>query len=407
MDQVLSSGSNFVVTVVAANSLSADGFGRFALALTIAAVGIFLVRGFASDPLATAHAGDVELRGPIRSGASAAWASSLVVAVPTAVVAGIAGGQTGLALLVLAVTMPGMALQDYIRFALIVQRRARDTFVNDLLWTVIQVPLLVLAIVAGAGSPGLLGAWAGAANIAAVVGLWQLRMLPGGPGSVRSWLGRHRALWPYYVLDNMIRQASILILVLVLSVTTSVAQVGAFRGAMLFYSPLTILSVGIVSVAVPELARRRTDPAAVKRASLILGLGLAPLALVVAAILAVLPDAAGERMLGDTWKLASPLVVLAAGPTFASLFIIGVGIGIRALGAGREGVSARVLAAVVAAGFAGVGAVLDGAHGAMLALVFSAPLQMAAWWVLLRRAKVPDEIAGGEEPAGSTSERRD
>ena len=396
LDQVVSSGSNFLVTIIAATSLSASEFGAFAVAMAVAIMTVFLARGLASDPLSTAHASDEpdQLRWAVRSGAGTAVLSAVVVGVATAGLAVALGGTVGRVLLVLAATLPGLVLQDYLRFVLIVRGQAKLTFLNDLFWTVLQIGFLVLAIGLGGGAGSLLLAWAVAGNLAAVLGLWQARTWVGGPGTIRPWLRRHRDLWPFYVLDNMVYQATNLILIVVISLTTTLAQVGGFRAAMTLYAPLAIIGRGIVGVAVPELARRQGDPRAVYRASLAIAWMLTPLAVVWTVLMLLIPDSWGEAMLGDSWELAEPLIFLGGATTAVSLFTVGTVVGIRALGAGRDGLTARFVVSALVLVVSAAGAVADGAHGVLLALAWSAPFQIATWWWLLAKASRRDPRAG-------------
>lgn len=388
LDQVLASASNFLVTIIAAKTLSASDFGAFALAMAVAIVSVFLTRGLASDPLLTAHVGDGpdEMRWAVRSATGTAVLVSLALSAVTAVVAASLGGTLAEVLLVLALLLPGLALQDCLRFALIVRGRARATFLNDLLWFVLQVPLMLLAVDREGGPAMLLLAWGAAGCAAAAVGLLQAGTWPGGPRTVRPWLRRHRELWPFFVLDNLVYQATNLVLVVVISLATTLAQVGGFRAAMTVYAPLAIIGRGITGVAVPELARRRDDPAAVRRLALAIAWLLTPLALLWAVGARFVPDDVGRAFLGDSWGLAEPLLTLAGASTAVSLFTVGTVVGIRALGAGRDGLTARVIVSGIVLVVSSIGAVLDGAHGVLVALVWSAPLQIATWWWLLVKA---------------------
>ncbi|MDP3894578.1 hypothetical protein [Nocardioides sp.] len=408
LDQVLASGSNFLVTIIAARSLSATDFGAFALAMAVAIVSIFLARGLASDPLATSHASDEgeQMRWAARAGASTALLVALGVAATTALVGALVGGRLGLMLVVLAVLLPGLTLQDYLRYVLIVKGRADQTFFNDLFWFLIQLPLLLVAIGLDGDATLLLLAWGGAGNLAALLGLYQARTGIGGPSTARAWLRRHRSLWPFFVLDNLVYQATTVVLVVVISLIANLAEVGGFRAAMTIYAPLAIIGRGIVGVAVPELARRRGDPRAVARVSLVLGWVLVPVSLAYAGMTLLLPDSWGRALLGESWELAAPLLLLAGVTNAVSMFTVGTVVGIRALAAGRDGLTARVVVSVLALAVATVGAVLDGAYGAMLALALSSPLQIATWWWLLVRASRravpvgPGEVGPGEVGPG-------
>lgn len=400
LDQVLSSASNFIVTIIAARSLTAAGFGAFALAMVVVMVTVFVARGLASDPLATRHAGhdDVTQRRAGRAGSSTAVLSALVVAVLAAVAGLLAGGALGRVLLVMAACLPGITLQDYLRYVLIVRGRARDTFLNDLFWFVVQFPLMAAALAVGGDAALLLAAWGVAGTLAAGLGLWQAGTGLGALELVRPWLREHRDLWPFFVLDNLVYQATNLVVVVVISVATSLADVGGFRAAMTVYAPLAIIGRGIVGVAVPELARRRDDPLAVERASLVVGGVLAPMALVWAVVASSLPDSWGRAAFGASWALAEPLVLLAGVSVAAGQFAVGTAVGIRALGAGRQGLLARAVVSGLALVAAAVGGVLDGAYGVMVALALTAPAQVATWWWLLAQAVRRPAVSPREVP---------
>lgn len=391
LDQVVSSGSNFLATILAAMLLSAENFGAFALAMAVALVVVFLSRGLAGDPLATAHAADSpeDLRAAARMAAATTFFVTAACSVVIAVVGLAIGGVAGPVLVALAFLLPGLAIQDLLRFVLIIGGHAKRTFLNDTFWLVVQVPLMALAGAMGSGAVLMLLAWGVAGNLAALLGFWQTRTRLGGPGAMRPWLVRHRKLWPFFVLDNLVYQAINLIIVIVISLASTLAQVGGFRAAMTVYAPLAIIGRGIVGVAVPELARRRDDPLAVRRLGLAIAWALTPLGVIAAVLTQFVPDKVGSAVLGESWSLAEPLLLMAGAVTAVSLFTVGTVAGIRALGAGGEGLAARILVSVVAIAFGSVGAVVNGAYGAMTALALSSPLQIATWWWLLVRASRP------------------
>ncbi|MEO6473377.1 MAG: hypothetical protein ABIR57_15295, partial [Aeromicrobium sp.] len=382
LDQILASVSNFIVIIIAARSLPPVSFGSFAVAFEVYYVSVFVARGMASDPLATAHTGGdpEEIRWAGRSGASTTLFAASCVAVVTAAVSQFVGGTLSPILLALAVLLPGLTLQDYLRYLLIVQGKARAMFFNDLFWLVCQLPLMWLAVTQIGGGPALLIAWGVAGTMAAILGLSQAHTSLGRPRLIRPWLAKHRKLWPYFLLDNLIFRMTNLILVVVISMSTSLVQVAGFRAAMTVYAPLTIIGRGIVGVAVPELSRRRDNPMAIRRAALLIAWFLAPTALIWAGFTLLIPESVGKAFLGDSWTIAEPLIFLAGITTAVGLFTVGTAVGLRALGAGRDGLTARMVVSVLGLVCAAVGGLIDGAYGVFLVLALSAPFQIATWW---------------------------
>lgn len=399
LDQGVSSGLNFIATILAARALSPGDFGAFAVAIAVFFTSVALARGMASDVLASAHAGDApeEFRWAVRTAGSTAVAVSLVPSAASVLASLVVAEPLGTTLLVLAAVMPGLVLQDYLRYALIVCGRAKHTFFNDLCRAVIQVPLLLLAIERGSQAPGLVLAWGLAGVLAAALGLVQMRTRLGGLAAPGRWLRRHRGVWPYYLLDNMILEATRIGLVLIVTITATLSEVGALHAALTVYAPLTVIGLGVIGVAIPELARRRNDPLSVRRQALTIAWLWMPVVGCYALLTQFVPDDVGRAFFGATWELSQPLLLLTAALTAVSLFVGGAGIGIRALSAGKEGLAARIVSTVLVLSCATVGSVLDGAHGVVAALALLAPVQMVMFWYLLTKAA--RNRCAGDKPA--------
>ena len=400
LDEGLWSITNVLVTVVAARALTGTGFGEFAVVSGLTQVVTALTRGLASDPLASAHSGDepAQQRAAVRAAASAAMVAGLALAVPLSAAALLLGGRNGPGLLLLMPLLIGLVLQDYLRFAFFVQGRARDAFVNDAAWLVVQLPLLALATERGAGALGFLAVWAGSGSVAALFGLVQMRLLPGAASEIRPWLGRHRGLWPYFFFDNALGQLSNLAALVVLSLTTSVAEIGSFRIALTVYAPLLVLSRGIIGVAVPELARLSGDRRDVRRSALLIGLVQLPVAAAWTVVLVLLPGRLGRQAFGESWALAEPLLGVLAVSIAALLVVNGMVIGLRAIAAGRAGLNARIVVSLITTIATALGALADGAYGVVVAWAVVAPVRVAVWWVLLARSTSPAPGEGHHDP---------
>lgn len=394
LDQVASSAANLVVVVLAARYLTPTGFGAFSVAFALCLMAVMVLRGVGSEPLASAYAGSPPsaLKRVVGVAGSATVASSLLVALPVLVVVWLTWGHlpasVASALVAACLVIPGLALQDYLRYALIVAGRARGAFVNDLTWCVIQIPLMIAAATWWGSPAALVAAWGIAGFLCAALGLAQVRTVLRGPRAVLRWFGEQRKLWPWFTLDNITYQASNFGLVLVISFLASLADVGALRAAMTAFAPLTVVSRGLVGVLVPELARGRADARVVRRRSVAAGGVLFVLACVWWAGLRLMPDEAGRALFGETWTLARPLLVWLLVSVGAGLFISGLVVALRALGAAREGMSARLAGTVLVLVSTGIGARLDGAHGVVIALACLGPVQVAIWWHQLSRTVV-------------------
>lgn len=381
-----SSAANFVVIVIAARALAPADFGAFAVAMAWVLTVTIVVRGLTSDVLASAHSADGpdELRAALRAATTTAVVASLPPAALSVALSFVVDGSLAPAMLVSAILMPGLVLQDYLRYALIVRRRSRDMFLNDVFWGVIQIPFLLVAVALGNQAWGLLLAWGLGGAAAAALGMAQARTWFARPSSSVGWLRSQRELWPYFVLDNLLNQANNFGLILVVSLTTTLEQAGALRAVMTIYAPLTILGRGLIGVGVPVLVRRQ-DPGSIRRHAVRISWAVMGLAGGYVVLALLMPDALGRALLGATWELTEPLVLLTGVALAAGLFSMGIVIGIRSLGAGREGLTARVVTTVLVLGCVAVGSLLDGAYGVAVALALLAPVQMIVWWRLLAR----------------------
>jgi len=388
LDQIVSSGSTFLFVVVAAKALSAADLGAVAFVFELYLLAVFAARGVSGDPLTSRFSGLAipDLRQPIRHAASTAILTGVLLGALMASVAWLTDPPLRAVLYVGAVAMPGLALQDYVRSALIVQGRVRATFCNDCLWTFGQLPAMGLAIAIDSSAPTVLAAWAATGCLAALVGLVQLKCIPSTFAAVRSWLRENRDLWPFYLGDNLLYEVTNLLFVVVVSATAGLAAMAGFRVAMTVYAPLSLIGRGVISVAVAMLARRRDDPAGVRQRAMLISIVLTPLAVGWGLLTLLVPTSLGEAFFGDSWQEASPIVFLASFICASGLFSSGASIGLRSLSAGRHSLIGRLIVSIGAASAAALGGVLGGGHGVFEALAIFFPVQVLVWWSLLRHA---------------------
>lgn len=393
-DQIVASVSNLLVLILVARSVAPTEFGAFSIAMETYLVFMFVSRGISSDVLATAHSADsVEgLRRAACAGAAVTIGVSVGLALVIVVVGVGLGGVLGATLAVLGLVLPGLLVQDFVRYVFIVRGRPSSAFLIDALWFILEIPALLLATRAEQSSPVLLAVWGGCGVVAGVVGIAWARLVPTRPSDAIAWLARHARLWPYFVLENLLFRATILIVMVALAGTAGLAAVAGLRAATAIFAPVGVLGRGVVMVAVPDLARRVAEPGAVRAGVRRLAWVLTPLPLVLAVVLTVAPDRLGASLFGETWALAAPLLMLTAISAAASMYASAVAVGLRAQQAARAGLSARIAVALLALVAALGGGLAGGAYGAALGLAVSSPFQAAIWWWQLRAAGPPSGI---------------
>lgn len=407
-DQVVTSATNLLLSVLAARALSVDGFGAFAVAFTIYSFLVTGGRALISRPLAVRYAG----AGPegYRAAAQAATGASLLLGIVAGlIVAGVGlglGGALGTPLVCIGALLPGLMLQDMWRQVFITEGRPRAAFINDLVWGIGQIAFAYAFISAGLESAAtLLIAWGGSALAVAVLGAVQFRGRPLLRASL-PWVAQQRDLLKYYLASFIAIMGAHQITLLLIAGLGTPADVGALRAAQVVLGPLNLLGYALQAFAVPEIARRRPGGRRALQAAAALSTLLVLANLVWGVALLVMPDRVGSALLGDTWTNAQE--VLPA--SLLGLVAIGVGFGanalLTALGYAKE--TFRINA-MLAPGFLVLGLTglqLGGAPGAALGLALAqVVVAPAMWWravVLMRRGR--DATVARTDAAGDDGE---
>lgn len=380
--------TNFVVGVFVARELGVAAFGIFSLAWVTYGVILNVSRGLATDPLVVRFSG-VSTE-DWRQATSRAAGTAITVGAAFAVVSALAGlamgGTLGAAFVALAVVAPGMLLQDSWRFAFFAAGQGHKAFVNDVVWAVTMIPLLLLASLHGTVW-GFVLAWGGASLLAAGCGWLQSRITPHVKG-VNVWLRQHKELGSRYLVENVSNSGASQLRMYGLGAIAGLADVGAIRGAELLLGPFLALLMGLNLVAVPEAARvLRRAPERLARFCLTLGGVQAVAAATWGAILLFLvPDALGRLALDDVWEHAKPLILPVSLSVTGAGIVAGAAAGLRALGAAPRSLRAQLVASAGYLGFGLVGAWFGGAVGMSWGSTTAMWLGAGLWWLQLRAA---------------------
>ena len=280
-DQGMCSLTNFLLSAYIARSLGVTQFGAFALAYVTYGFANNVSRGLSIEPLLVRFSG---LEWKWRRATGGCTGTALFVGLCTGSVALIAGaligGTTGLAFVALGLMLPGLLLQDSWRYAFFAVGRGHQAFVNDTVWALVQVPLLVgLKMTGHANVFWFIVAWGAGAYVGAVVGMFQARVVPRLVGAT-FWLIAHRDLGPRYMLENTGANASSTVLSYSVSSIVGVAAVGAMQAANVLMGPFKIILFGLGMITLPEAARvLRSSPRRLPLFCLALSGGLALAAL--------------------------------------------------------------------------------------------------------------------------------
>ena len=389
-DQGMSSLGNFALGIVVAKSLDPAGFGAFTLAFVTYGVVLNASRGVAADPLLVRFSG---------LGGSEAWRDGVRGATGTAVVAGLGLGLVcvGVGLLLpgllsgafvaLGVFLPALLLQDSWRFAFFAAGRPAGAFLNDLLWTVLQLGGVIALYVTGRSSVfTCLVAFGGSAAVAAAFGFWQLKIRP-APRRTRGWLTEHRDLGPRYVMENVSISAARQIRMMMLGMLAGLAAVGQVRAAEMIMGPFLVILMGVSQVAVPEAAHvLQRRPGRLMRFCFGLGAVQAvPAVAWAAGVQWFLPDSMGTFLLSSLWAPALALLPPVAINFAFGAFQTGAAAGLRALGNARRSLAAQLLSAALYVILGIFGAAVGGAAGSCWGVAVATTLGAAIWWLQLHR----------------------
>ncbi|MBT2509312.1 hypothetical protein J7I98_26230 [Streptomyces sp. ISL-98] len=386
-DQAASSMTNFAVGIYVARSLGLAAFGVFSLAWVTYGVVLSVSRGVATDPLVVRFSGgsDTSWRGAVARSSGTALGVGATIGAVCLVVGLAVGGPVGPAFACLGVILPGLLLQDAWRYAFFAAGTGRKAFVNDLVWGVTLVPAMVVAARVGSVAAFVL-AWGASAAVAAVYGCLQSGIRPQLTGA-REWIREHRDLGYRYLVENVSTSGASQLRAYGLGAIVGVSAVGVVRGAELLLGPFLAVLMGLSLVTVAEAARvLRQAPHRLGKFCLVLGGGQAAAALLWGAALLLMPDRAGEFVLGDVWRAASELIVPATLGVAGAGLGTGAAAGLRALAAARRSLRSQLFASAcyVIGGLGG--AAVAGTVGSAWGVAAATLSSSAVWWLQLRSA---------------------
>jgi O-antigen/teichoic acid export membrane protein len=381
-DQALSSLTNFALGILVARTVSTAELGAFALAFATYAIWLNVSRALAAQPLVVRFSGVAEQTWHEATAASQGvclWVG-LAGAATCGLIAAVSEGPVRAAFLALAIGLPGLLVQDGWRYAFFAAGRGRDAFVNDGVWTVVMVPLIVAAGMT-ASLFWLTLAWGAAATTAGAVGIIQSRVVP-RLAAVRPWWREQRSLGARFLAESMTGVLSTQAVLYLLGAIAGLAAVGALRAGQLILGPSNILIQGVQLVAVPEaVGALRRGVRQLTQFVVAVGAVLATLVGLFGLVVVGLPDAIGSAVLGENWLQAQPVLVPVAIGNVAVALTAATFVGLRALAAATRSLRASVVGAVLTVVLGTFGAWNGGAVGAAWGLSAAVMLGFGAWLI--------------------------
>jgi O-antigen/teichoic acid export membrane protein len=391
-DQVISSASNFALSILVVRSVTTDAYGEFALTFAIYTVCRGGIQALVAQPLLVRHTRHLTGGTPAdehllayRHAVGGGLALGLVGAAAVTVGALAASGDLRMALLALAVTLPALMAQEVMRAVYFAQGRPAAAIAIDSAWAVGQIAFVGALLWAGNDAvPWLILAWGAAGAASVVAALAVERLAPLTSGAFGWLLGLRHLSAPFFgeIMISLLLTQGVL---LVLTAAKGLDDVGVFRSAQILFSPLNVLLAALTLVGIPEGVRLARNRPHRFRAAVIVGTAALTLA-VVAWCLAViaLPDQLGERLLGQSWDAAAAILPQSSLYYLGSAVAVGALIGLRALEAPRRSFVARSVGSLSVFVLGSIGAVRSGAAGAALGLGIGGGVTALALWIAYR-----------------------
>ncbi len=387
-DQAASSSTNFGASALAAGLLTASNFGAFSVVFAIYVVVLTGCHAWGADALMVIAPSkvDSERRALIEGAGTTTFVIGCLVGIALVATSPLFEGQTRLAVLCLAPCLPGLMLQESMRFGLIIQNQARRAFVNDAAWMVLSFSILILLRRTDTDSmPLAVLAWGLGATPAAVWGLSQAGSALSIP-QASDWVRLTRPISMPMSLEFVLATASGFVMVLLLaSLSDDLSEAGALRGAQVLMGPVAVVLAASAMYLRPAMVRSHAKhesvlPIALRQSAVNLAVTLGWIG-----ILAIIPRSVGTKVFGFTWDSARSLYVL-VGLAFAAVAIAsGPTAALRSQGRLRTALYVRALSAVSVLAGTVLGAVSPTPHGPLKGFVMgTAVIPLIAWVGFLR-----------------------
>ena len=402
-DQAVSSLANAGLTIVLARAVSPTDYGAFALAFTIYSLVLSVAESVAGEVVVIRYSGSRRAL-HVRASSSAAGGAlvvGVIAALITAAVALTSADPLRSVLLTVGVLLPALVLQDCWRTVFVSRGTPAQAFVNDASWIVLQAAGIAVLLLEGVDTVlPFVAVWGGAAVVSALVGIAQNGAAPSLRGA-GAWFSGHREVSLPSLANALATMGTTQVAFVLVAALGDVADVGSLRAAQTLLGPLNIIGFAASSFAVPEIIRRQLSPAGLVRAAAALGLLLVVVDALWGAVLLLLPDRAGEFLLGETWQSARSTLPALVVFTCCIGAAVGAGAVMRALNRSNLLVWASVVLGPLIIACAAAGVLLDGATGAATGFAVAAALAAPVSWALMLRAVRlgrRDEAPAGDGP---------
>ncbi|WP_346621232.1 hypothetical protein [Blastococcus montanus] len=388
-DQALSSLANAALTIVVARTVSAEGYGAFALAFAVYSLVIAMSQSVSGQVVVIRYSAEspTVLR---RAGSAASGAAILLGGACAGITAAaslvLGAAPPGDVLLAVGVLLPALVLQDTWRTVFIAHGKPVRSFVNDVVWVAAQAVSIGTLVAQDVDSAAAyVVAWGSSAAVAAIVGCWQHGVGPRFRGAA-WWFSAHREVSVPSLANALAILGTTQIALFLIAAIGSVEDVGPIRAAQTLLGPLNILGFALASFSVPEIVRRSLSRRRLTQVAVGLSAAMALVTVAWGTTLLLLPDDVGVALLGETWPAARdalPAMVAFACLTGATT---GASAVMRALNRVKFNLAMALVLGPLIVLLSTIGVSVAGATGAAYGFAAAAALAFGPSWFFFVRA---------------------
>jgi O-antigen/teichoic acid export membrane protein len=368
-DQIVSSGTNFLLLILLARHMPAADFGAFALLYGYYVVCVQITQTSFAEPALVRFPRDVDsARRALRGSSGATAVFGVLCACALLPLSGPILGGVSAPVLILAMFLPALLVQSTLRMGFVAAGQPRKAMASDAAWGLFQCIAIFGVLSVTSKLSWVFLAWGIGGLLATGIAVAQAGVLPrltAAPG----WLREYGDLARPYLVEGMVLPVCAYGTLLVVGEIAGPAAVGALRAADTLFGPVTVvLGAGRV-IAISELSRlidKRPDRIDHGMFVVTLGLGMVGAALGVVAM--ALPTAVGAWLFGNSWQLMAPLLPAQTVYRIAQGAMLGPMGALRAVQAVRTLFIFRLATATALITAAAAGAAIAGARGAATGL---------------------------------------
>lgn len=384
-DQVLSSGTNFALNALVATHETPINYGAFSLTFAVFVIALAIARSASIMPLMLryASASRTEQKGQWPLGLALAGLVGVAFGIPLIVCGVFMAGAIHIYLIVMGVCLPSLLMQDSWRMLGFMCQAPQLAAAADGIMLLFQAALTAVALVFAESGPSLLLSWGLGATLSALLLCISYRTWPrihGLTRHIRDNLAHTRNL-----VGEQLAYAGVMnALPYVVLPSIGLIGVAALRAAQSVLGLVNVPLQGIAPMAQSYMLKVHDNfPGRVRPT--VLGLSTVGALAITAygALVFVTPGRWGAAIMGDSWRLAAPLVIATTLYFLGNWIIVGALIGLRARLETLASLRMRAVAsAMMLVGAAG-GGYISGVQGAAWGMAVGTLLGAALAWLAL------------------------